>query len=124
MTNALLTVVAEPRFIPRESDPSTKRYVFAYTITILNVGSVPATLRNRHWVITNANGQRQEVRGRGVVGEEPRIEPGASHRYTSAAVIETPVGTMHGDYEFETDDGELFLVPIAPFSLSVPNVVH
>lgn len=114
----------EPRFMPGESDPHARRWVFAYTVRIRNNGNVPAQLRNRHWVITNADGQRQEVRGRGVIGEEPHIGPGGSFRYTSAAVLETPVGTMHGDYEFEGEDGERFLVPIPVFSLSVPNLVH
>jgi ApaG protein len=114
----------EPRYIARESDPAARRWVFAYTITIRNVGSGAARLDNRHWIITNANGVRQEVRGRGVVGEEPHIEPGASYRYTSAAVLETPVGSMEGHYEFEADGGERFLVPIPVFSLSVPNLVH
>ena len=81
-------------------------------------------MNHRHWIITNADGVRQEVRGRGVVGEEPHIEPGASFRYTSAAVLETPVGSMQGHYEFEADGGERFLVPIPVFSLSVPNLVH
>ncbi|HEY6600157.1 MAG TPA: Co2+/Mg2+ efflux protein ApaG [Pseudomonadales bacterium] len=115
---------AQPRYIARESNPDERRWVFAYTITIRNIGSRAARLDNRHWIITNANGVRQEVRGRGVVGEEPRIEPGASYRYTSAAVLETPVGSMEGDYEFEADTGERFLVPIPVFSLSVPNLVH
>jgi ApaG protein len=114
----------EPRYIARESDPQAGRWVFAYTVTIRNTGSAAAQLNNRHWVITNANGDRQEVRGRGVVGEEPHIEPGTSFRYTSAAVLETPVGSMHGHYEFEADGGETFLVPIPVFSLSVPNLVH
>ena len=117
-------VEAEPRYIARESDPSARRWVFAYTITIRNTGDVAAKLINRHWVITNADGARQEVRGRGVVGEEPHIEPGGAFRYTSAAVLETPVGTMHGDYEFVTDLGERFLVPIPVFTLFVPNAVH
>ncbi|NJN50667.1 MAG: Co2+/Mg2+ efflux protein ApaG [Gammaproteobacteria bacterium] len=124
MKHAAFTVVAHPRYIARESDPSTRRYVFAYTITISNTGAVAGTLRNRHWIITNADGERQEVRGRGVVGEEPLIEPGKSFTYTSAAVIETPVGTMHGDYEFEIDGGAKILAPIRAFSLSVPNLVH
>jgi ApaG protein len=113
-----------PAYLAGESDPSARRWVFAYTIEIRNRGGRAARLRNRHWVITNADGQRQEVRGRGVVGEEPHIEPGRSFRYTSAAVLETPVGTMHGEYEFEADDGHRFLVPIPVFSLSVPNLVH
>ena len=117
-------VTAEPRYIARESDPNAKRWVFAYTITIRNTGDQAARLRNRHWIVTNADGVRQEVRGRGVVGEEPYIEPDDSFRYTSAAVLETPVGTMHGHYEFEDDDGERFLVPIPMFTLFVPNVVH
>src|SRR5262249_15597441 len=87
-------VEAEPRFIARESDPDAHRWVFAYTITIRNTGDVAARLKNRHWVVTNANGARQDVRGRGVVGEEPHIEIGGAFRYTSAAVLETPVGTM------------------------------
>ena len=86
--------------------------MFAYTITIRNTGEVAAQLNHRHWIITNADGVRQEVRGRGVVGEEPHIEPGGSFRYTSAAVLETPVGSMQGHYEFEADGGEHFLVPI------------
>lgn len=114
----------EPRYIARESDPEARRWVFAYTITIRNTGAVAARLNHRHWVITNADGVRQEVRGRGVVGEEPHIAPGESFRYTSAAVLETPVGSMQGHYEFEADGGERFLVPIPVFSLSVPNMVH
>jgi len=117
-------IEAEPRYLARESDPEARRWVFAYTITIRNTGDVAARLVNRHWIVTNSDGARQEVRGRGVVGEEPHIEPGAAFRYTSAAVLETPVGSMHGDYEFETDRGERFLVAIPVFSLSVPNVVH
>jgi len=117
-------VDSEPRYIARQSDPAARRWVFAYTITIRNTGDVAAKLKNRHWVITNADGARQEVRGRGVVGEEPHIEPGGAFRYTSAAVLETPVGTMQGDYEFETDLGVRFLVPIPIFTLFVPNAVH
>lgn len=114
----------EPRYIEKESDPEANRYVFAYTITISNVGMKPAQLLNRHWIITNGDGERQEVRGKGVVGEQPRIPPGESFRYTSAAVLETAVGSMHGSYEFEGDEGNVFDVPIPAFSLSVPNVVH
>ena len=117
-------IVVQPRYLPAESDPPARRWVFAYTIEIRNRGARAAQLRNRHWVITNADGQRQEVRGRGVVGEEPRLEPGEAFRYTSAAVLETPVGTMHGEYEFEAGDGSRFLVPIPVFSLSVPKLVH
>lgn len=124
MSESRIDVVAEPRFVARESEPREGRFVFAYTITIAHRGGEPARLLNRHWVITNANGERQEVRGAGVVGEQPRLEAGQAFRYTSAAVLETPVGTMEGEYEFETDAGRRFSVPIPVFSLSVPNVVH
>lgn len=119
-----IDVEAEPQYIERESAPHEGRYVFAYTITISNVGTAPATLRSRHWLITDANGERQEVRGAGVVGEEPRIEPRTGFRYTSAAVIATAVGTMEGSYRFEAEDGSFFDVPIPMFTLKVPNVVH
>jgi ApaG protein len=122
--DSVIEVLTEPKYVVRESDPAARRFVFAYTITIVHRGGEPARLVNRHWVITNADGERQEVRGRGVVGEQPRLTPGQSFRYTSAAVIETPVGAMEGDYEFEADDGRRFLVPIKVFSLSVPHVVH
>jgi ApaG protein len=112
------------RFIERESDPSQRRYVFAYTITIINVGDVAGQLINRHWIITDGKNKVQEVHGRGVVGEQPRIQAGHSFLYTSAAVLETPVGSMHGSYEFKRDDDTLFGVPIPAFSLAVPNLVH
>ncbi len=112
------------RFIEKESDPEHNRYVFAYTIVIENLGDAPAQLLNRHWHVTDAGGRVQEVQGPGVVGKQPRLEPGESFRYTSAAVLETPVGSMHGHYEFQRDDGERFLAEIPAFSLSVPNLVH
>jgi ApaG protein len=121
---ASIDVAVEPRYIEKESVPEEGRYVFAYTITISNLGSAPATLRSRHWLITDANGDQQEVRGAGVVGEEPCIEPHSGFRYTSAAVIATAVGTMQGSYRFEAQDGEFFDVPIEVFTLQVPNVVH
>lgn len=117
-------VDVQTRFIERESDPSQNRYVFAYTITISNVSEAAGQLINRHWIITDGTNRVQEVRGRGVVGEQPHIAPGASYRYTSAAVLETPVGSMRGSYQFKRDDGSLFEVPIPVFSLAVPNVVH
>jgi ApaG protein len=122
--DSVIEVVVEPAFVPRDSDPAEGRFVFAYTVTIAHRGGEPARLLNRHWIITDANGERQEVRGRGVVGEQPRLLAGQAFRYTSAAVLATPVGAMQGDYEFETDRGTRFLVPIDVFSLSVPNVVH
>ena len=117
-------VSAEPRYILAESDPANARFVFAYTITIANRGDEPAQLLNRYWLITNGDGKREEVRGPGVVGNQPRIAPGQAFRYTSACVLETAVGSMQGHYEFATDAGERFEVPIATFSLAVPGSVH
>ena len=111
-------------FVEKESDIAAERYVFAYTITIENVGDEAGQLLNRHWYVTDGAGDVQEVQGPGVVGKQPRIPPGEGFRYTSAAVLTTPVGSMHGSYEFKRDDGTLFDVPIQAFSLSVPNVVH
>jgi ApaG protein len=119
-----IRIEVETRYVEGESDPKINRYVFAYTITIANLGDSPAQLLSRHWHITNANGEVAQVVGPGVVGKQPRIEPGSAFRYTSAAILETPVGSMHGEYEFQRDDGEKFLAPIAAFSLSMPNVVH
>jgi ApaG protein len=112
----------EVRYIERESDPEADRYVFAYTITISNRSDRSAQLMNRYWRITNAEGRAQEVEGPGVVGKQPVIEPGQSFRYTSAAVLETPVGSMEGHYEFSGDED--FIVPIPAFSLSLPKLVH
>jgi len=117
-------VEVETRYVERESDPAHERYVFAYTITISNQGDLPGQLLNRHWFVTDAKNDVQEVQGPGVVGEQPRIEPGHAFRYTSAAVLTTPVGSMHGGYQFRRDDDSLFDVPIPAFSLSVPNLVH
>jgi ApaG protein len=119
-----IDVSAETRFVRDQSAPEENRYVFAYTITITNMGSAPAQLKTRHWIITDARGQVQEVRGDGVVGEQPRLEPGESFRYTSAAMLETPVGTMHGRYQMVADDGTKFDALIQPFSLAMPNMVH
>ncbi|HQX47867.1 MAG TPA: Co2+/Mg2+ efflux protein ApaG, partial [Steroidobacteraceae bacterium] len=105
-------------------DPHEHRYVFAYTITIRNDGPTPARLLTRHWVITDANGKVQEVRGDGVVGEQPYLEPGQGFRYSSGAVIETPVGAMQGSYQMVSDDGLAFDAPIPPFRLAIPGVLH
>ena len=115
----------ETRFVASESDPSEPRYVFAYTITIANRGGEPAQLLNRYWLITDGDGHQKEVRGPGVVGNQPRIAPGEAFRYTSACVLETEVGVMQGHYEFVDADGASFEVPIDAFSLAAPNVtVH
>jgi ApaG protein len=119
-----IDVGVETTYVDDQSDPAADRYVFAYTITISNSGSTPAKLLNRHWLITDANGKTQEVRGQGVVGEQPYLRPGEEFRYTSGTVIETPVGTMEGEYEMQADDGQMFLAPIDRFSLAVPRVLH
>ena len=111
-------------YIDDQSEPESDRYVFAYTITIANNGELPARLISRHWVITDANGKVQEVTGDGVVGEQPHLNPGEVFRYSSGAVLETPVGAMQGLYRMEADNGVNFDAPIAPFTLAVPGVLH
>ena len=118
------TVSVETQYIPEQSDPDNEKYVFAYTITIKNEGTVPAKLLTRHWIITNADGKTQEVRGEGVVGEQPYLQPGEGFKYTSGTMLETPVGTMHGSYHMLADDGQEFDCPIKPFTLSVPHTLH
>ena len=117
-------VEVETSYIPEQSAPQQNRYVFAYTITIRNHGSLPAKLLSRHWVITDANGKVEEVRGEGVVGEQPYLKPGDGFRYTSGTVIETPVGSMQGSYHLIADDGSEFDTPIPAFSLSMPHALH
>ena len=119
-----IEVGVQTTYIDDQSDPDADRYVFAYTITISNTGKTPAKLINRHWLITDSNGKVQEVRGEGVVGEQPHLKPGEVFRYTSGTVLETPVGTMEGEYEMLADDGREFKAPIDRFSLSVPRVLH
>lgn len=119
-----IRVEVETSYLDEQSDPHEHRYVFAYTITIRNDGASPARLLTRHWVITDANGKVQEVRGDGVVGEQPYLKPGQGFRYSSGAVIETPVGAMQGSYQMVADDGAAFDAPIAPFRLAIPGVLH
>lgn len=111
-------------YLPEQSHPAAERYVFAYTVTIQNTGRTPARLLNRHWVIADAEGNVQEVRGRGVVGEQPHLRPGETFQYTSGTVIGTPIGRMHGSYEMEADDGTRFEAPIPAFSLAMPMSLH
>lgn len=119
-----ILVEAIPYYIEAQSSPEQNRYVFAYTITITNVGSTAAKLLTRHWLITDANGKIQEVTGEGVVGEHPHLNPGDSFRYTSAAMIETPVGVMQGKYQMQSDNGENFKATIPRFTLSIPRTLH
>jgi ApaG protein len=119
-----ITVSAHSAYVPEQSDEADARYVFSYTINITNTGTVTAQLISRHWVITDANGQVQEVRGLGVVGEQPLLRPGESFQYSSGSAIATPVGTMCGSYQMVAEDGTRFDAPIPEFILSVPRVLH
>lgn len=111
-------------YIDDQSEPRSNQYVFAYTIRILNQGNVAAQLISRHWIITDANGKIQEVDGDGVVGEQPYLNPGEEFSYSSGAIIETPVGSMHGIYKMIADDGINFDAPIAPFTLAIPRILN
>jgi ApaG protein len=119
-----IRIEVETAYLDEQSDPKERRYVFSYTITIRNEGSVSARLLTRHWVITDANGKVQEVRGDGVVGEQPHLKPGQGFRYSSGAVLETPVGAMQGSYQMVTDGGMRFDAPIAAFRLAMPGILQ
>ena len=112
------------RYLPEQSDAAAERFVFAYTITITNTGRVAAQLVSRHWVITDAERKVQEVRGLGVVGEQPLLQPGQSFEYTSGCTLATPVGTMSGSYQMTAADGTRFDAPIGEFLLSMPRTLH
>ena len=119
-----IQVTTQVEYIPEQSSEEQDRYVFAYTITITNSGSIAAQLISRHWVITDANNSVQEVRGLGVVGEQPLLKPGESFEYTSGSAIATPVGTMQGSYQMVAEDSTKFDATIAEFTLSMPRVLH
>lgn len=119
-----ISVKAVATFVPEQSDEQENRYVFAYTITITNTGGVAAQLIRRHWIITDASNQTQEVSGLGVVGEQPYLRPGESFQYSSGSSIATPVGTMRGTYQMVAEDGTKFDANIPEFVLSVPRVLH
>jgi ApaG protein len=123
-TQHKIRVDVDTSYLEDQSDPKERRYVFSYTITIRNEGSVPARLLTRHWIITDSNGKVQEVRGEGVVGEQPYLKPGQGFRYSSGAVLETPVGAMEGSYQMVADDGAQFDAPIAAFRLAMPGLLH
>lgn len=122
--NYQIEVTAVPTFLPDQSDEAAGRYVFAYTITITNTGTISAQLISRHWIITDGENKVQEVRGLGVVGEQPLLKPSERFEYTSGAAIATPVGTMRGSYQMVAEDGVQFEAPIPEFTLSVPRVLH
>ncbi len=119
-----IEVTVRTTYIPDQSAPENNRYVFAYTVTITNAGTVPAKLVTRHWIITDANEKTQEVRGEGVVGEQPYLTPGMSFEYTSGTILETSVGVMRGSYQMVADDGTRFDAEIPAFTLSVPRTLH
>lgn len=119
-----ISVEVQTAYLEEQSEPREGRYVFSYTITIRNEGQVPAKLLTRHWVITDANGRVQEVRGDGVVGEQPHLKPGQGFRYSSGAVLETPVGAMQGSYQMVSDDGARFDADIPAFRLAMPGMLH
>lgn len=111
-------------YLKEQSDPQLKRFVFAYTVKIVNNTPLPVKLVGRHWVITDADGNKQVVQGRGVIGEQPHIEPGDHFEYTSGTVLETPVGTMHGFYHMLTERGQRIDADVAPFRLANPILLH
>ena len=119
-----IDVTALPHYIGDQSDPDSERYVFAYTITLENTGTVAAQLISRHWFITDGNANVQEVRGLGVVGEQPWLKPGERYEYTSGCQLDTPVGVMHGSYQMVAEDGTAFEAGIPAFTLAMPRVLH
>lgn len=119
-----IEVMPVPHFIPEQSDPDNHRYIFSYTITIRNIGEVAAQLVSRHWIITDAHSAVQEVRGLGVVGQQPLLQPGESFEYTSGTSFSTPVGTMKGTYQMIATDGTHFEAEIPEFVLAIPRVLH
>lgn len=119
-----MTVTIRTQYLEEQSEPDRSQYVFAYSITIKNTGSVPAQLISRHWLITDANSQVQEVRGLGVVGHQPLLQPGEQFEYTSGTSLATPQGTMRGEYFCVAEDGERFETPIPEFVLSLPRTLH
>ncbi len=112
------------RYLEEQSKPEQEQFVFAYTVNITNTGDGGAQLLRRHWIITDANGKEQEVKGDGVIGEQPYIEPGESYQYTSGAILKTPLGTMTGSYQMQADDGQEFDAPIPLFSLTKPGILN
>lgn len=124
MADYQIQVTAQSTYVPEQSDAEAGRFVFAYTIKITNIGAVPAQLISRHWIITDSDNRVQEVRGLGVVGEQPLLQPNQSFEYTSGTAIGTPVGTMKGSYQMVAEDGVRFDAAIPEFTLSIPRVLH
>jgi ApaG protein len=119
-----VSILSRVTFLEEQSDPARDHFVFAYTITVTNTGNVAAQLVSRHWIITDAEQRIQEVKGPGVVGQQPTLKPGESFEYTSGTSIATAVGTMHGSYQMVAEDGAAFDAPIPAFTLSIPRTLH
>ena len=119
-----ISINVDTTYLSEQSDPPSDRYVFAYTVTIANTGTVAAQLISRHWIITDAENVTQEVKGLGVVGEQPLLQPGESFEYTSGTAMATPVGTMRGTYQMVSEDGKKFDAEIPMFTLSMPRILH
>jgi len=119
-----IRVIVSARYVPEQSLPSAKRYAFTYTVRITNEGTEPAQLHSRHWIVTDAAGKVQEVRGLGVVGEQPFLRPGGHFEYTSGAVLDTPTGEMLGAYQMQRPGGQTFQALIAPFRLALPHSLN
>lgn len=124
VTENAIQIAVQVKYLEEQSDEADNRYVFSYSVTITNNGEKTVQLLSRHWIITDSNNQVQEVRGQGVVGEQPLIKPGQSFGYTSGTVLATQVGTMTGGYQMVAEDGTKFEAPIPQFVLSVPRVLH
>ncbi len=120
----LIQVNVRPQYLDTRSNPDSNQYVFAYTVSLINEGEIAARLLSRHWIITDSNGQTEEVRGPGVVGEHPHLQPGEVFKYTSGAILKTPVGTMTGSYQMRSDDGDIFDADIPTFTLSAEVTFH
>lgn len=124
MNDSGIDIQIKTQYLQHQSEPSRPAFAFAYTITITNHRKQPVKLLSRHWIITDQNGKVEEVRGNGVVGQQPLIAPGASYQYSSGAVLQTESGDMHGTYTMQDSDGELFEAPIPLFVLAVPHMLH
>lgn len=119
-----ITVQVATQYLEEQSDPDEGRYVFSYTISLENTGTMPAQLISRHWIITDARDEKQEVKGLGVVGQQPLLAPGETYEYSSGSSLGTPVGTMRGSYQMVAEDGTHFETPIPEFALAVPRALH
>ena len=119
-----LDISVNAQYLPDHSEPSARRWFFAYRVRILNQGPLAAQVQRRHWIITDGEDAVEEVKGPGVIGEQPRLEPSQSFEYTSACPLSTPVGTMQGTYQMVLSNGEGFDAEIAPFTLAAPNALN